>query len=98
MPQETICQIACPQIAPPFANPQTGHLMDALAEALGVRRDSPIRESRAGYKFPPRFPALAVNHIFVHAALHPTQLSVHCTLLACLASDHFPLVCELTLI
>jgi endonuclease/exonuclease/phosphatase family metal-dependent hydrolase len=30
--------------------------------------------------------------------LHATQLSVHRTPLARLASDHFPLICELTLI
>ena len=46
--------------------------------------------------FPTRFPSLAVDHIFVNAALHPTQLSVHRTPLARLASDHFPLVCPST--
>ena len=45
----------------------------------------------------PQLP-LAVDHIFVNAALRPTQLGVHRTPLARLASDHFPLVCELTLI
>ena len=48
--------------------------------------------------FPTRFPSLAVDHIFVNAALCPTQLRVHRTPLARVASDHFPLVCELTLI
>jgi endonuclease/exonuclease/phosphatase family metal-dependent hydrolase len=38
------------------------------------------------------FPLLAVDHIFLNAALHPTQLSDHRTPLARLASDHFPLV------
>ena len=47
--------------------------------------------------FPTRFPSLAVDHIFVNAALSPIQLNVHRTPLARLASDHFPLVCELTL-
>jgi endonuclease/exonuclease/phosphatase family metal-dependent hydrolase len=47
--------------------------------------------------FPTRLPSLAVDHIFVNAALFPTQLNVHRTALARLASDHFPLVCELTL-
>jgi endonuclease/exonuclease/phosphatase family metal-dependent hydrolase len=57
-----------------------------------------VRSTRAFRTFPTRFPSLAVDHIFVNAALHPTQLSVHRTPLARLASDHFPLVCELTLI
>jgi endonuclease/exonuclease/phosphatase family metal-dependent hydrolase len=57
-----------------------------------------IRPGRAFRTFPTRLPSFAVDHIFVNAALHPTQLSVHRTLLARLASDHFPLVCELTLI
>ena len=56
-----------------------------------------VRPSRAFRTFPTRFPSLAVDHIFVNAALSPTQLNVHRTPLARLASDHFPLVCELTL-
>jgi endonuclease/exonuclease/phosphatase family metal-dependent hydrolase len=46
--------------------------------------------------FPTRFPSLAVDHIFVNAALHATNLSVHRTPLARVASDHFPLVADLT--
>ena len=65
-----------------------GHLRD-------VRTLVPARAFRT---FPTRFPSLAVDHIFVNAALHPTQLRVHRTPRARLASDHFPLVCELTLI
>jgi len=57
-----------------------------------------VRPARAFRTFPTRFPSLAVDHIFVNAALHPTQLRVHRTPLARLASDHFPLVCELTII
>ena len=45
--------------------------------------------------FPTRFPSLAVDHIFVNAALQPTTLSVHRTPLARVASDHFPLVADL---
>ena len=56
-----------------------------------------VRPQEAFRTFPTRFPSLAVDHIFVNAALYPTQLSVHRTPLARLASDHFPLVCELTL-
>jgi endonuclease/exonuclease/phosphatase family metal-dependent hydrolase len=56
-----------------------------------------VRPARAFRTFPTRFPSLAVDHIFVNTALHPTQLRVHRTPLARLASDHFPLVCELTL-
>jgi endonuclease/exonuclease/phosphatase family metal-dependent hydrolase len=33
----------------------------------------------------------------VNPALIPTHLNVHRTALARLASDHFPLICELTL-
>ena len=56
-----------------------------------------VRPSGAFRTFPTRFPSLAVDHIFVNAALSPTELNVHRTPLARLASDHFPLVCELTL-
>ncbi len=56
-----------------------------------------VRPVRAFRTFPTQLPSLAVDHIFVNAALHPTQLSVHRTPLARLASDHFPLVCELML-
>jgi endonuclease/exonuclease/phosphatase family metal-dependent hydrolase len=56
-----------------------------------------VRPARAFRTFPTRFPSLAVDHIFVNPALSPTHLNVHRTPLARLASDHFPLVCELTL-
>jgi len=56
-----------------------------------------VRPPRAFRTFPTRFPSLAVDHIFVNAALSPIQLNVHRTALARVASDHFPLVCELTL-
>jgi endonuclease/exonuclease/phosphatase family metal-dependent hydrolase len=54
-----------------------------------------IRPSRAYRTFPTAFPAFAVDHIFVNAALRPLSLNVHRTALARLASDHFPLVVEL---
>ena len=57
-----------------------------------------VRPTRAFRTFPTRFPSLAVDHIFVNAALCPTQLYVHRTPLARFASDHFPLVCDLTLV
>jgi endonuclease/exonuclease/phosphatase family metal-dependent hydrolase len=56
-----------------------------------------VRPRRAFRTFPTRFSSMAVDHIFVNAALSATQLDVHRTPLARLASDHFPLVCELTL-
>ena len=45
--------------------------------------------------FPTRFPSLAVDHIFVSAALHATKLNVHRTPVARVASDHFPLIADL---
>lgn len=56
-----------------------------------------VRPKGALRTFPTRFPSLAVDHIFVNPALSPIQLNVHRTSLARLASDHFPLVCELVL-
>jgi endonuclease/exonuclease/phosphatase family metal-dependent hydrolase len=56
-----------------------------------------VRPTRAFRTFPTRYPSLAVDHIFVNLALSPTHLTVHRTPLARLASDHFPLVCELML-
>jgi endonuclease/exonuclease/phosphatase family metal-dependent hydrolase len=47
--------------------------------------------------FPTRFPSFALDHIFVNAALRPIELKVHRTPLARIASDHFPLVCDLVL-
>src|SRR5512133_2009555 len=57
-----------------------GHLCDARTL---------VRSARALRTFPTRFPSLAVDHIFVNAALSPTHLNVHRTPLARLASDHF---------
>lgn len=54
-----------------------------------------VRPRRAHRTFPTAFPALAVDHIFVNAALHPVSVSVHRTAVARVASDHFPLVAEL---
>ena len=50
-----------------------------LVEATG-----PIRT------FPTRFPLLAVDHIFVNEAVQPLSITVHCSSLARIASDHFP--------
>ncbi len=46
--------------------------------------------------FPTRRPLVAVDHIFVSAALRPISLEVHRQALARAASDHYPLVAELT--
>jgi endonuclease/exonuclease/phosphatase family metal-dependent hydrolase len=51
--------------------------------------------TRSVRTFPTWFPALAVDHIFVNAALHPLSLTVHRSAVARIASDHFPLVAEL---
>ena len=45
--------------------------------------------------FPTFFPVLAVDHIFVTAALKPTSMSVYRSSPARVASDHFPLVADL---
>ena len=54
-----------------------------------------VRPRRAFRTFPTRLPSLAVDHIFVNAVLSVTDLSVHRTPLSRVASDHFPLACEL---
>jgi len=56
-----------------------------------------FKSARALRTFPTRFPSVGVDHIFVNSALCPTQPRVHRTRLARHASDHFPLVCEVTL-
>ena len=53
-----------------------------------------VRPAGVFRTFPTRLPSLAVDHIFVNAALHPAKLSVHRTPLARIASDHCPLVAE----
>lgn len=54
-----------------------------------------VKSPRPLRTFPTAFPALAVDHIFVNAALQPLSVSVHRTPRARVASDHFPLVAEL---
>jgi endonuclease/exonuclease/phosphatase family metal-dependent hydrolase len=54
-----------------------------------------VRPDGAFRTFPTRFPALAVDHIFVTGALHATALEVHRTPVARVASDHYPLVANL---
>jgi endonuclease/exonuclease/phosphatase family metal-dependent hydrolase len=46
--------------------------------------------------FPTRFPVLDVDHIFVNRAIQPLSATVHRSSLARIASDHFPLIAELT--
>jgi endonuclease/exonuclease/phosphatase family metal-dependent hydrolase len=45
--------------------------------------------------FPTSLPRFAVDHIFINDAVRPLSLTVHRTPLARIASDHFPLVCDL---
>ena len=54
-----------------------------------------VRTTRPIRTFPTWFPALAVDHIFINAALQPLSLTVHRSTVARIASDHFPLVAEL---
>jgi endonuclease/exonuclease/phosphatase family metal-dependent hydrolase len=76
------------------------HLRDA--RSLARRWTAPnafgVRPRRAFRTFPTRLPSLAVDHIFVNNVLDVAALAVHRTPLARLASDHFPLRCELRLV
>lgn len=54
-----------------------------------------IQPTAPARTFPTRFPAFAVDHIFVNEALRPLTLSVHRTALSRLASDHYPLIAGL---
>lgn len=47
--------------------------------------------------FPARFPLIALDHIFVNAALEAAAAWVHRSPVARLASDHYPLVADLRL-
>jgi len=40
---------------------------------------------------------IALDHIFVNAALQPINIAVHRTQLARIASDHYPLFADLIL-
>ena len=77
-----------------FNSVRTSQAYRIIASALRDVRTL-VRPGGAFRTFPTRWPALAVDHIFVNAALHPTSLAVHRTPLARMASDHFPLVAEL---
>lgn len=57
-----------------------------------------IQPQRAWRTFPTAFPVFAVDHIFVNAALRPISVRVARTALSRVASDHFPLVAELTVL
>ncbi len=54
-----------------------------------------VRPARSLSTFPTSFPAFAVDHIFVNAALQPQSVAVHRTSVSRVASDHFPLVADL---
>ncbi|MFN2475686.1 MAG: endonuclease/exonuclease/phosphatase family protein [Chthoniobacterales bacterium] len=45
--------------------------------------------------FPTRWPLIALDHVFVNAALRPLAITVPRTPLARVASDHYPLVVDL---
>ncbi|MFL6541132.1 MAG: endonuclease/exonuclease/phosphatase family protein [Chthoniobacterales bacterium] len=53
-----------------------------------------VGDPRMHRTFPTRLPAVAVDHIFVSAALQPISITSHRTVLSRVASDHFPLVAE----
>lgn len=65
----------------------------ALAKQLCDLREH--LRSGAHRTFHTRLPLLAVDHIFVNAALQPLSLRVHRDPIARGASDHYPLVAEL---
>jgi endonuclease/exonuclease/phosphatase family metal-dependent hydrolase len=66
----------------------------ALAQHLRDVRKL-VEPARPFRTFPTSFPSFAVDHIFINGALHPLSLEVHRSPLARVASDHYPLVCEL---
>lgn len=66
----------------------------ALAQHLRDVRKL-VQPNRSFRTFPTSLPSFAVDHIFVSPALHPLSLEVHRSPLARVASDHYPLVCEL---
>ncbi len=66
-----------------------------LAHALSDHRA--MTQLRREYRtFPTSFPLLSVDHVLVNGALTIEQISVHRTPAARVASDHFPLVAEVT--
>ena len=77
-----------------FNSRRTSRTYRLIAQHLRDVRNL-VQPARAHRTFPTRFPSLAVDHIFINRALHPTDLRVHRTPLARIASDHFPLVAEL---
>lgn len=78
-----------------FNSVRTSRAYRVLGRALRDVRTL-VRPRRAFRTYPTRLPALAVDHIFVNDHLHPTDLQVHRTPVARVASDHFPLIAELT--
>jgi endonuclease/exonuclease/phosphatase family metal-dependent hydrolase len=66
----------------------------ALAQHLRDVRKL-VKPARSFRTFPTWLPSFAVDHIFINAALRPLSVEVHRSPLARVASDHYPLVCEL---
>ncbi len=56
-----------------------------------------VRTAKSLRTFPTKFPMIALDHIFVNAALQPINIAVHRTQLARIASDHYPLFADLIL-
>ncbi|MEP6821765.1 MAG: endonuclease/exonuclease/phosphatase family protein [Chthoniobacterales bacterium] len=77
-----------------FNSVRTSPAYRIFARALRDVR-SLVAPQSAFRTYPTRLPSLAVDHIFVNDALHPTDLQVHRSPLARVASDHYPLVAEL---
>jgi endonuclease/exonuclease/phosphatase family metal-dependent hydrolase len=65
----------------------------------GALRDLRLRLAGGGKRrtFPTRFPSVAVDHILINEGLEAEGLQVHRTPLARVASDHYPLVADLTI-
>jgi len=56
-----------------------------------------VASRRSFRTFPTKFPAVTVDYIFVNDALRPVNVEVHRSVLARVASDHYPLVADLVL-
>jgi endonuclease/exonuclease/phosphatase family metal-dependent hydrolase len=69
-----------------------------VCRRIGARltdAQSLARKHRPRATFSSRFPTLRIDHIFVSHDLEVTGIEIPASQLACIASDHLPLVAEL---
>ncbi len=79
-----------------FNSPHGGVVYRRIAASM---RDAALLASgRRDKTYPAAFPLLCIDHIFISERLHSLRASVPRTALARRASDHYPVLCEISIL